>query len=540
MQELETYCFLSEIRIRLKTSILLWCYFSSVFLTFLPNLFSVIFLRRVINIQSLMDQLFLLFLFFLPLNLDIFTRERHFGMSDYVIMNYKQFKRIFLTRIFANALLMLLPIILGFLFVFLSVSVFLDLLYSVQFLIYLILCPFFFFSWFFFGVLILSLITLKYSDSLIRFPLFFSLLFFLFGFFFLIQEQLHFLSFILGKIGGQHPMILVLVQDQINLISMFLEIFIGHQLYTNIFLTIILLFLLFFTAHFFLPYVLAYQVESLTSDVFLSGLDHKIPTHLPNSKLYRFFNAIGLTKRPLWQKFIPFLSCLVYFILYPIIYSVYGSSWLIVPFIGVFGFHFFFILLYVLLFVFPQITLEKQFNMEELLLSRLSVSRYFLGKFLFLLNQIFSPTLAALLIVIVLSRPSLFMIKLLLLFVVIHSFYFLSLLLFFWRFFQIKSLFQSTFLSLLGIEIVGVFISYFLFSAGKEVTYMFKTSFIPYNSLALFFSPLLSCLNLSDWIFRSVVSTEFTFYNSLWLNFILALSFFLVSIVLLKTEVRFE
>lgn len=539
MQELETFCFLSEIRIRLKTSILLWCYFFCVFFTFLPNLFSIIFLRWVINIQSLLDQLFLVFLFFLPLNLDIFTREIHFGMSDYVIMNYKQFKRVFLTRIFANGLLMLLPIILGFLFVFLSVSVFLDLLYSVQFLIYLILCPFFFFSWFFFGFLILSLINLKYSDSLIRFPLFFSLLFFLFGFFFLIQEQLHSSSFILGKVGGQHPMIL-LVQDQIHLISMFLEIFVGHELFTNIFLTIILLFLLFFTAHSFLPYVLAYQLEIFTRDVFLSGLDHKLPTPLSNSKLYRFFNAIGLPKRPLWLKFIPFLGCLVYFILYPIFYSVYGPSWLIVPFLGVFGFHFFFVLLYVLLFVFPQITLEKQFNMEELLLSRLSVFRYFWGKFLFLLNHIFSPTLAALLIVIVLSRPSLFTINLLFLFVVIHSFYFLSLLLFLWRFFPIKSLFQSTFLSLLGIELVGVFISYFLFSAGKEVTYMFTTRFIPYNSLALFFSPLLSCLNLSEWIFRSRVSTEFTFYNSLWLSLILALIFFLASIVLLKTEVQFE
>ncbi|MFX0087690.1 MAG: hypothetical protein ACFFAU_18715 [Candidatus Hodarchaeota archaeon] len=244
---------------------------------------------------------------------------------------------------------------------------------------------------------------------------------------------------------------------------------------------------------------------------------------MPKYDLYRFLN-----RKALWEKILLLIGCFLYFYVFIISITFSDSSYLIELFIDVLGFQFFIILLYVLFFVFPQITIEKKFNMEELLLSRISVYHYFFEKLLLLVKSIFYPTLAAIITIIILSRSFAYSLVLIIAFVIVQTLYFVSILLFFWRFFATKSLLQSTFLSILGVEIVGYFISNFLFS--PDIT--------GYRTTALFFSPLFSSLEMTKLILKS--SSDSILYWALWLHLILSISFYFASVVLLKSEVRFE
>ena len=170
-----SYYITNEIRVRLRTSLLLWCYFGSVFVICIPNALTVIFFHQLISYHNLPSMLLFIFLVFFPINLDVFTRESQLHMLDYLAMNSARFHTIYTSRIMANAVLMVIPIILGFLSIVLVQIVFVDLLLIPLSLVYLLIISLFFFCWFFIAVLSLSIVELKFPDSML------SIIFYLSG-----------------------------------------------------------------------------------------------------------------------------------------------------------------------------------------------------------------------------------------------------------------------------------------------------------------------------------------------------------------------
>ena len=130
-----------------------------------------------------------------------------------------------------------------------------------------------------------------------------------------------------------------------------------------------------------------------------------------------------------------------------------------------------------LFIVFPRITIEKEFNMEEMMLSRITTNEYFFQRVFLLLRNIFFPLIIAMITITILSGPSIFFSPVLFL-LVLRVFYFVSVIVLLWRLFPVKNLLQSILLSLIGLEFL-VMITSLIF---PPIFYL------------LFYSPIISSL----------------------------------------------
>ena len=488
----------NEIRVRLRTSLLLWCYFGCVFIIFLSHILVAIFIPRLSSFKTLPNILLFIFLLFFPVNLDIFARESQSNMLDYLAMNSARFITIYSSRITANAILMVVPIILGFVSLFIVQAILTNPSSLLFFLVYLPLILLFFLCWFFIALLVLSVVELKFPDSFFRIILYFGGLFVIIGLLFLINMLSNGSLIIIG-------------------------VCLGLQLFENVFLTVVEIIIVCVITILLLSSVITRRIDLVVGKILAVGQVPQNEKFPPRFSFYSLSEAIWFIKKSSWQKIVPYLGTVPYLFLF---IMVSDRSRLMETFMAIFGFHFFFILLYVFLMVFPQITIEKEFNMEELLLSRITVYQYFFQKVTLLLKSIFFPFMIASIVITILSWPSFFASIPVFFFLVIRAFYFVSVIIFIWRLFPTKNLLQSTTLSIFGLEVLGFLIINFI---------------LPTNIVLLIYSPIISSLLISQLIadpdFVKYVSS-ITF--SIWMNLSLTIALFFASIILIKSEVRFD
>jgi len=331
LQRLLSYYITNEIKTRSKTSFLLRCYVCCVFLIFLPYFLEIVLFQRIIQIQPLLNFLFLVFFLFFPLNLDIFSREYHFDMLDHLVMNSEKFKIVYLARIIANGIIMISPIVLGFICILMSVFTLIGLFYSLELLVFFLIVLLFFFLWYLIFVLVLGIIELNFPDSMIR-----SILYF---------------SSILGIIG-----ILFFTYERLNTQPIIIGIFLGQDLFDNLSFALIEISISCLITQLILYFVINKQIDHLIGKVLLKS--PKINNDIYSSKynLYSIITILGFGNKSLKQKIIPFLGSVVLFFFF---LSISDSIDSIAIFLNILGVFFFIILLYTLFIVFPELLLKK-------------------------------------------------------------------------------------------------------------------------------------------------------------------------------------
>jgi hypothetical protein len=170
------------------------------------------------------------------------------------------------------------------------------------------------------------------------------------------------------------------------------------------------------------------------------------------------------------------------------------------------------------------VVVEKEYNMEEMILARISAYHYFVLKGKSLLKPIllnFMISFGTLILFYRSQLPFFFPLAFNLFF---RAIYFVAVLMFVWRIFPPNNLLQSTVLSIFGLEIVGILVSSFLF---PDVIY-----------LQMLFAPIISSLYLTHYISVSDAMEAISFL--LLVNIFLAFTFFLAALVLTKSEIRYE
>lgn len=504
LQSTMSYYIINEIRVRLKTSLLLWCYFGSVFTISISNMLVIIFFNQLELYYTLPSVFLFILLFFFPLNLDIFSRESQLNMLDYLIMNSARFNTIYAARVIANALLMISPITIGFLSIFIGkffVTDFLDVFISTPyFLGHLLLTFLFFLSWFMIAIIILSIIELKYPNSTIRAILYY------FG-----------LIVVIGS--------LILLNELLNTSSIITGALLGQRLFENLFVSFI---------EIIISCAITQLIISLVITRRLEFVERKIDQEMQRGKSSLKFSAYTLleVERSLnsssWRRIVPYFGAIPYILIFLMLpdksrLTVFKESSMVVL-----GFHFFFILLYILLIVFPSIPIEKEFHMEELLLSRIPVNQYFNEKVTLLLRSIFFPFIVATTVIIILSWPFFFHLNFvfIILILIVRAFYFVSILIFIWRLIPSKNLVQTTQFSIIGLEIFGFLAIRFI---------------IPLGNVFLIYSPIISSLIISQ-IMKDpkIEKYDNIVLFSIWMNVIIAILLFVGSRILIKADVRFE
>ena len=136
-------------------------------------------------------------------------------------------------------------------------------------------------------------------------------------------------------------------------------------------------------------------------------------------------------------------------------------------------------------------------------------------------------------VITILSWPSLFHSNLVFIFpiLIIRAFYFVSVIIFIWRLFPTKNLLQSTLFSIIGLEVLG-----FL-----AIGLIVPLDIVLYSPIFSIYSPILSSLLISQIMIGPNVENYInsTFF-AVWMNLAIAIVLFLGSLILIKSEVRFE
>ncbi|MFX1285051.1 MAG: hypothetical protein ACFFB5_15420 [Promethearchaeota archaeon] len=505
MQSTMLFYITNEIKVRLKTSMLLWCYYGSIFCISIPNLLATILFNEFELYQTLPSIFLFLLLLFFPLNLDIIARESHLNMLDYLIMSSARFKTIYAARIIANALLMIIPITIGFLSIFFGqffVTDFLDIFIFAPLLLgYMLIILLFFLFWFLIAMIIQVIIELKYPDSSFRVILYYCGLITMIGSLFLLNRLLKTSFIIIG-------------------------VFFEYKLFENIFLSFNEIIIGCIIAQLLLSLIINKRIKLIMKKMLRRDQEMQTGKVLPKFGLYTLLEAERSIKSSLWRRMGPYFNAVPYLLIFIVLLD---KSSLMENFMLVLGIHFFFILLYVLLIVFPRIIIEKEFNMEELLLSRITIYQYFFDKILLLFRSIFFPFIIATIMITILSWPSLFHPNSIYVFtiLIIRAFYFVSVIIFVWRLFPSKNLLQTSLFSIIGLEILGFLVIRFI--CPDDYTNQFA------------YSPIIGSISIpSIMLHPNIENCTYSIFFSIYSNLILSIALFLGSLVLIKSEVRFE
>ncbi|MHA2333343.1 MAG: hypothetical protein ACXAEU_15075 [Candidatus Hodarchaeales archaeon] len=438
-----SYYITNEMKFRIKTSALLWCYYGTIFILVFPPVLVSVYFQQVVHYQSLLGSLFFLLLLFFPLNLDIFTRESQLNMLEYLTMSSSGFKIIYVARIIANAILMIIPACLGPLSLFViklpslnSVSIVLDLVSLFLF------CAFFYF-WFLVALLVLQIIELKYPDSMVRVVLYMAMIFLIF--------------FLLSPTISLQPAFIIT------------GIITSLKLFENTFFTLLFILIIFFSLLFImigyliiqtvLLLMISRRIEKITEMYGKNVKKSNDSIRSFYSGSHSFQKVLGRIRETTWRGFVPYLGIIFYLLIFSLVPDPMQRSDTLVI---VYFFHLLVIYVYVLLVVFPRITIEKEFHMEELVLSRISSSRYFIAKSKLLMYSISKPLLIPTILLIFMVPDSISLIVAIVSFVIFG----VSFSLFLWRLLPAKNLLQTTLLTVLGIEIMGLF---FLYSSSSSM-----------------------------------------------------------------------
>ncbi len=178
--------------------------------------------------------------------------------------------------------------------------------------------------------------------------------------------------------------------------------------------------------------------------------------------------------------------------------------------------------------VFSTITLEKEYHMEEMMLTRISYSDYYLPKLKHFFYQTIKPLsigyiiIIAEIIVLVLNNEIreagiMFMFCFL---IIVQITFFTSILFSIWRLFPSKNLIGSTVLTIIGIESLLYFFIYIIRPRKTLIPTIGDIVYI--QAPMIIVSPMLSNITLSYWIFN---------YDAIGL-LIVVLGKFLVSLML--------
>ncbi len=501
----------NEIKVRIKTSVLLWAYYGVMASIFISTIPLALFFQQPILYQTLPSKILFIFLLFLPLTFDIFSREYQLNMIDYFTMNSVKFKTIYKTRIISNAFLMVIPILLGFSSIFLFQLLSFNLPSILQILVYLLIISLSFYLWFSIAIIILSITELKYSTNLSCVLIYFVIITCLIGCFSLLNE--------LGKNLSSIPSVILGLTLFKNPAVSLLTTLIGCVM-TQIFVLLLLTKIVHFYAN---------KTEIL---------GQKESRKIQYSSNYSIVEGLKSIKDLPLRFLMPILSFMPYLLLYSIttdpLQRVEGL-------LVVFSFHFLIILIYVLVLKFPLITVEKEFNMEELILSRISSTHYFLEKVKQLLVWILSPLILPGYMILILTRPFFFMmvgrhpfLNCLIQFgilLLIRVLYFVSILIFIWRLLPTKNLLQSTLLSIFGLEILGIFLFLLLTPPLNSPPLLIILMIAPPA-----FSPLLSSTSL---YYYAITPNIFERFEIL-MPIALTIAFFFGSLLLIKSDIRFD
>lgn len=485
-----------------------WIYTIVLLISGIYLFFMTVFFNEIDLNKYLFLLLFFLILFF-PQNNDIFSREITSNMVDYVIMTSPIFKTIFLSRIYANAFFMIVPGLLIHFGAFLVPRLFIQ-LDIVNYAILLCLIFFLLLFWFLLSTQILLILQFKISDSLICTLLYFGIilsLIFITSFFSTLMGSLKFGSVFIGFISED------------NMIISLFSLFVGCSV---------------------LSVTLSYSIEH-----WIVNISKKMERREEDIKHpYSLYNLIGcsnnLNKKDFIFYFVDILCVSIFpFFLDSTFYNniiLRTESFFIIifqNFITLITINFIIAILYTVIRVLPQVTAEKQFNMEELLLSKISAFKYLKEKCkllyrpfsVFLLIPVCLFTIFSMFISFILNRPfplvDYFEILLLLMMIlIILVAYFTSLLIFLWRFLPARDLLRSSIITIFGIEILATVISIFFFPP------------------AIIFAIILSSLGLQVIIFDSAVNNSFLFIYGNLANLSLILLF--ASYILLKADIKFH
>lgn len=498
------YFSLIEIKYRFKCSFLLWMYYIGISLVFMTSISAIFFLNIIISINSNLGLSILLTIIFLPFNLAIFSRETDLDMNDFFIMRIKGFKTVLLTRFFTNIVLMVFPVVL-----FSTLIMINNLLNGEN---SIIIGYWFFFMnitsvllfWILLGEILLLIVELKIKNSSFRYLLYYIAM-----------------------------IILILPTLFIDQSFVFLynikEIFIPLKAFNNVPLAFIIL----ITLDIVLFWILAKIVKKRTSTVIERTKTRGLELNVVASNNHSYYSLLESLKLKWKKKY----RLILYFSI-PLICVITNPFYVLGLIVSIGSFYMAFV-------NFPRITIEKEFKMEEMILSRISASKYFLLKVKSLYEGILIP-LSTITVLILISQAFHLLQKILSLtisiedtvslfgmFSLLFYFYFklgyvASLLTFMWRMLPSKDLLNTAVIIILMIDIIGaIFYVVISFSLLNNLSLLFFTSPILSNILLILPTAELSSL---------VSFSADTFF----LYAVVSIVFMLASLAMIKTSVQYE
>ncbi|MFW9996890.1 MAG: hypothetical protein ACFFD4_32915 [Candidatus Odinarchaeota archaeon] len=442
------YFFISEIKLKIRSSALLWLYIASVFLVIIPDLLRGrgMYYSHPVNYQTIIIlQLVIMFLFF-PMNHDVFMRERELDLLDFLSMRETNFRTIYTARIGAQAFLMVSPPVLALSCFSIKDFSVLNIVQGIQNLfIPVIALPFFYF-WFLTSMLVQFILEFRFTESLVRAFIYYGIVFSLAGVFFIFIDVLVQAAFTAA----------LKYVPAVILLSVFL-IVTGYLL-----------------LHFFLRQLLGMKIDKLAGETRNPDQKRIKKDFFLYSYKKKFFEVYSPIDTSTLKKKIPLLVSLVFLLsfmdfefLLPSMHDVETGIYnYLFTLLTAYSIYILLLLFYVMIVIFPRITAEKEFNMEELLLSKVSAASYFAQKVNLLVNYLVSRlvvvTSVVLLISFTLSFPHINLPIGVALFVMIHIFYFIAILLFTWRMFPRKNLLQTAILTIIGADIFGIVLTPFI------------------------------------------------------------------------------
>ena len=287
--------------------------------------------------------------------------------------------------------------------------------------------------------------------------------------------------------------------------------------FTDYPLEIVFLIPICFLSHFFLLKVIQHKYDQIEDQRHSTSTESHGFLQQFNLNLYLFdqINIIkGSKRRKLFFVIVGSVLIMVLSLLYP---EEFRNSLITIYGLLVTG-----VCIYLLFWKFSNITLEREFNMEELILSRISVNQYIVSKINFLLKGPLRWLIVPSILVIFLTGIGIQTLIILSMF--FRIIYLVSVMLLLWRLLPSKNLLGSSILTVFLIEVVGIMFSYYMLGAGG-------TLFLVSPILSTFLSVLLQKpQNYSD---MGTIS-------SIMISILVSITFLLASSILVKAQVRFE
>lgn len=449
---------------------------------------------------------------FFPLNLDFVSRETDLEMRDFLVMKVKDFKPVLLSRCFANYFLFVIPILLCSTLVALHNFLIGESELLVQFPFFILIISLLVSFWFLLCSILISVNECKFQSHIFRILVYYAQISMLLG-----------SMFIFGNMFALIPSF-----EQLMTALSTIEFF--------MFISMILI-VLDVIAGLILLKIIDQRMNTFVRETRLIDLQTN-SEKLPKHGYYSLLETIQAKeiRKPMFLVYLTIITLCSIFV-----NPIFALA-VQIPFAT----------FYMLFFKFPRITIEREFKMEEMLLSRISTSKYLFLKIRTLLEGIVIPlgipslfiflslglTLMQKIVSFSLSLDDLFiMISILALILFYYSRlgYMASILIFLWRLVPAKNLVNSSIIFVLLIDVIGSIFTLILYPQGFDFDEPAKIMTI--LNVLLVGSPV-----LSNFILPFIgTSIGFQLFVPIFaISVTVSITFMLASLILLKSCVQYE